>query len=93
MEKGSSLEVDARQNGLHAPQVASEPKYKAIGPDADGVVGSGAYTYQGQVIQETRKILGLRRTTFTLSALLAIALILGIVSAVGAGTCASKNGG
>lgn len=97
MEKGPGLEVDSRQNGLHSHSDGTSPKYSAIGPDSgsagDYAVGNGVYASQNTMGEPQRKILGLRRTTFTLSLLLAIVLILGIVSAVGAGTCASKNGG
>lgn len=91
MEKASGLEVDSRQHGLHLPQAADEPHYKPLEPDFAG--DSGEYLHQHQRARAPRKIFGLRRTTFTLSTILAIVLILGIVSAISAGTCASKNGG
>ena len=93
MEKASGLEVDARQGALHSPYVAShEPKFMVAEPDAAGA-GFGTGTYKEPMARRPRTILGLRRTTFALSTALLVVLILGIVSAVGAGTCASKSGG
>lgn len=86
MAPDSSLEVDAREKGLHSRSVADEQaKYVIAEPEAGG---NGAPM---SLVDPPRTLLRLRRAIYMLSLALFVVLILGIVSAIGAGTCATRG--
>lgn len=95
MEADSGLQVDARQNGLHfRPGAGSDMKYAVPEPEYSAIEPDAAVANHSPTLPESRsRICGLRHTTFVLSVLLAVVLVLGVASAALAGHYATMRDG